>query len=450
VSRREAAQILALGRVELEDRPTAALAHALASLERADNEPARRFAVEALWHGAAAFVLPEVEQRVDFSPDGRWLAAGGLNSGVRLWSRDGGPSLTLGGPEGPPGVRFSPGGDFLAAGMRTTARSWSIPEGRELLNVELGGGKNFTRRGSHLYSITPTSERALAFRDWSVLEGVPDVFAIHDLRDVADWDIDGSGEWLVTALAQDVYATPLQDSSRDRSRLVGKHDAKVVWISSQTAGRIASGDETGEIRIWSFSGTSSELERTFQAPAPEARLDPTGSWVIISPGLAPTTSDIAYVWDLKGPPDAAPLALRNGDVNFQHELAIHPQGLWLVTADDTFGMLWPLHPRYSRVLRAQYQVLKVLFTADGKSLLSIAEDDTVRLWPLSPRRDEKHRVLMSTTSFGGDLAVDPAGKYALIGADDRVFVASLQGGERREMPGFRVGLGRGLVMLDQA
>jgi hypothetical protein len=57
VSRREAAQILALGRLQLEDGPTAALAHALASLERADSEKARRFAVESLWHGAAAIFL---------------------------------------------------------------------------------------------------------------------------------------------------------------------------------------------------------------------------------------------------------------------------------------------------------------------------------------------------------------------------------------------------------
>jgi WD40 repeat protein/predicted Ser/Thr protein kinase len=437
VSRREAAQILALGRVELQDRPTAALAHALASLERADNEPARRFAVEALWRGAAAFVLPKDQQSVDFSPDGHWLATGGLLSGVRLWSGEGGPFVTVGAPDGVPGVQFSPGSDFLAAGMQATARFWSIPEGSELRNVELGGNKIFMRRGSHLFSSTPTSERTMALRDWSILEGVPDVLALHDLRDVTDWDIEGSGEWLVTARAQGVYVTPLRDPSRERSRLVGKHEAKVVWVASQqTASRIVSSDETGEVRIWTFSDTSAELERTLHAPAPQAILDPTGSWLVVAPGGAQTTGDVAYVWDLKGPPDAEALALRNSSVTFLNGRAIDPQGLWLATANDLFGVLWPLHPQYSRVLRAQSGFWTIAFAADGKSLLSTAADGTVRLWPLSPRGDEKHRVLMSTMSLGLDLDVDPAGRYALVAAGGRVFVAPLQSGEPREMPGF--------------
>ncbi|MGH9389520.1 MAG: WD40 repeat domain-containing protein, partial [Vicinamibacteria bacterium] len=151
VSRREAAQILALGRLELEDSPTSALAHALASLERADSDEARRFAVEALWHGAAAIVLPENVNTGDFSPDGQWLATGGSVSGVRLWSIEGGTPKTLGEPDRVPPVRFSAGSDVLAAGGFRTARFWSIPEGSELRSVDLGQRTYFLRGGSHLF-----------------------------------------------------------------------------------------------------------------------------------------------------------------------------------------------------------------------------------------------------------------------------------------------------------
>jgi WD40 repeat protein len=82
--------------------------------------------------------------------------------------------------------------------------------------------------------------------------------------------------------------------------------------------------------------------------------------------------------------------------------------------------------------------VKVAFAADGKSLLSGAEDGTVRSWPLSPRGDERHRVLTSTTN-GANVSADPAGKYALVAGafESRVHLVPLQNGEPREMPGLR-------------
>ena len=99
---REAAQLLALGRERLAEDPPAALAFAIASLARADNEVARRFAVEALWHDASVFRFAQDQNPmfVNFSPDGQWAAVGGAY-GVFLWSRDGGPSRRIAPPRDP-------------------------------------------------------------------------------------------------------------------------------------------------------------------------------------------------------------------------------------------------------------------------------------------------------------------------------------------------------------
>ena len=70
---------------QLEDHPTAGLAYALASLEVADSPAARRFALETLFHGAAAFILPVKTQTVGFSSDGRWLAAARSDDEIALW-----------------------------------------------------------------------------------------------------------------------------------------------------------------------------------------------------------------------------------------------------------------------------------------------------------------------------------------------------------------------------
>ncbi|MGH9335393.1 MAG: WD40 repeat domain-containing protein, partial [Vicinamibacteria bacterium] len=440
--RAEAAHLLALGKIELQDRPSAALAYALASLEHKDSLEARRFAVEALWHGAAAIVLSGNVNTVDFSPDGQWLATGGSVSGVRLWSIDGGAPRTLGEPDQVPIVQFSPEGDRVTAGGAKRVRFWSLPDGSELRSDELCCYTGFFRRGSHLFSFTTVSERTEAVRDWSLPRGDREV-TVLDLRDVKGWDMDASGEWLLTGRGNGVYVSPLRDSSLEKARLVGEHETKVAWIASHpTAPRFVSHDERGEIRIWSFSGESGHLERTFQSPIPQPhpRLDPQDTWMVLAPVGARSTSDVAHLWDLKGPPDAEPLALRNGDVVWLNAKGFDPEGRWLVTANADFGILWPLLPKRSRVLRGQSPpYIDVEFTPDGSQLISASDDGTVRLWPLQSGGGEQSRILMEdpTARLGDSLHVDGQGRHVLVASrfDPRAWLLSLGGGEARPMPG---------------
>ncbi|HEY7816801.1 MAG TPA: hypothetical protein VIG29_01175, partial [Vicinamibacteria bacterium] len=369
VSRREAAQILALGRLELEDKPTEALAYALASLERAESDEARRFAVEALWHGAAAIVLAGNINEGDFSPDGKWLATGGIYDGTRLWSIEGGPSKPLGEGRLP---AFSPRSDFLAA-WEETARFWSVPEGREMGDVELEGETGFFRRGSRLLSLSTEAEAIEVVRDWPAPGKDPGILTSLDFSDLAGWDIDPSGEWFARGLGTGVYVSPLRDPSRDRARLIGTHESKVVSIASHpTVSRIVSGDETGEIRIWSYSEGSQRLERTFRAPvpSPQVYLAPDSSWMIAAAGGAHSNPDAAYLWDLTGPPDAEPVVLRNGNVKWLNRAAVGPEGRWFLTAHADFGVLWPLDSKRSRALRGQAPpFIAVRFTPDGRSIV---------------------------------------------------------------------------------
>ncbi|HEY7817210.1 MAG TPA: WD40 repeat domain-containing protein, partial [Vicinamibacteria bacterium] len=446
--RAEAAHLLALGRLELQDRPSAALAYSLASLEHTDSSEARRFAVEALWHGAAAFVLSDNVNTADFSPDGQWLATGGVMSGVRLWARVGGAPRTLGKPDRGSPVQFGPGSDLLAAGGPKKVRFWSLPEGSELNSAELGGHTFFTRRGSHLFSFTTTSEKRQGVRDWTLPEGDQDVTAL-DLSDVTDWDIDASGEWLLTGRGNGVYVSPLRDSSPEKTRLVGEHVTTVAWVMwHPTAPRIVSNDERGEVRIWSFLRESGQLERRFQSPIPqpEAELDPQDSWMVLAPGGARSTGDVAHLWDLKGPPDAEPIVLRNGDVTWLNQSMFDPQGHWFVTANAEFGILWPLLQKRSRVLRGQSPpYIDIEFTPDGNELISSSNDGTVRLWPLAARAGEQSRILWedATARLSPYLEVDREGRNVLVASphDPRAWLLSLGRGEPRPMPGLAKGDG---------
>src|SRR5262249_37680469 len=96
--RAEASKLLALGRTKINEDPTEALAYAIASLRKVDTQAGRHFALEALWKGPPVFIDSEWAGAqityLSYSPDGKWLAGGGLY-GVGLRRQDGKQTITL-------------------------------------------------------------------------------------------------------------------------------------------------------------------------------------------------------------------------------------------------------------------------------------------------------------------------------------------------------------------
>jgi len=95
--RAEARKLIALGRVELERNPSAALALARTSLEAVDSVEARMLAVEALWAGPPMMLVAlDVDcLRPAFSPDGRRLACSCFLPELRVYPDDGGQPLRI-------------------------------------------------------------------------------------------------------------------------------------------------------------------------------------------------------------------------------------------------------------------------------------------------------------------------------------------------------------------
>ncbi len=83
--RAEAAKLLALGQLMIEENPSAAVAYAIASLEMTDTAESRRLALEALWRGPTALVATEdaVRRWPRFGANGTWLALSSLEPRAR-------------------------------------------------------------------------------------------------------------------------------------------------------------------------------------------------------------------------------------------------------------------------------------------------------------------------------------------------------------------------------
>ena len=444
--RAEANQLLALGRLEIESNPTGALAYALASLERADEEVTRLFAVEAFWRGPPArmlSLLPPygrswVTWLPTFSPDGRWLVALGAEESASfdhflLWSRAGGEPQRIDTTEHVADIARL---DFGSTPDRIVTRSWpshrigiwSLPDGRLLRTLPTEGPIDFRMAGDPQRIVTFNQKGSgVRVQSWPLGDGEPRL-----LRDLAEANLGGYSTWQNT-WALDVssdasrfayvpYSEPLgrqitllsaKDASRPSRRLVGSDEDHMHQLAFHPGGaRLAGTGRKGFVQVWGIEDSEEPAYRTLQRPLGAVyplRFDDTGRHL-----AAGMVSGLTAWWNLDWPPDAAPTVLSEG--SFQQYLAFHPQGDWLVRG----GAIWPLtRPVPLDLLGHEDWVTRLAFLPDGKWLASTSEDGTLRLWPLSPETAGAHRVLFDTGGLWLRwVGTGPRGSELLIGVSN--------------------------------
>jgi len=467
----EASKLLALGRNHLEDDPTAALALARASLELADTAEARRFAVEVLWRGPVARILPVKRMAREaglpddpsplaansfaLSPDGRWLATrAASNRQILLFSRQGGPPRPL--PRQPDGevrlLAFGPRSDLLiTGGSGSSMRFWSVPELEELRTVELGGlvSHGFVLAGK-LWTTTAmdAERREVLARVWSLPDG-------KLARQGGSWGargsaIDPSGTVVAQGRGRQVVVRPLEASDGSRERIVGEAGDVVAHLAFAPRGdRIASLDRSGEIRIWSASGASTAPLYAFQGPRYDGfmppRFDSTGRFVNqIGPNGA------CLVWDLESPPGAEPRLLQRSVPDALASCSFDPAGRWVVTdIEDGIIEFWPLDSPWPRTLPAPLATASVVFTEDGRSLAICPLMNPAILWPLDAASGEPRKLAGAEECVS--LAVHADREEILVGNDDGgVLLSPIGGGIPRRLPGgFGPMVGPGAVAFDR-
>jgi WD40 repeat protein len=472
--RAEAGKLLALGNLELDRDSTAAVAYALRSLELADTSEARRFALEALYRGPTATVLPVSEEigmsgSLDFGASGAWLAVGSpVFRNVRLQPRDGGPARIFDPFGGDPGTGvaalFGPGEDVLATMTAAGGlRFWSVadilqddagtaaasfPEaGERFIEVqpELVGSHSletvyweffWSRRGTRLFIIVTRSEDRLAIHASGFDGGPPRL--VGRLVSRQRVDIDPSGTWLAYAQGREVCVRSLHEWAAG-PQVVTRLPAEVRTVLYLPHGRMmATQDSTGEIRVWQLAEAGAAPIRVLQAGQAVLReVDPGGSRVVTT-GVSETGAQELALWDLDAPGDAAPLILSEGAHN---DVKFDPSGRWLAQSGAMSDVFWPIARSFPIVLTGHTGAIQdVKFTPDGRSLVSVATDGTLRVWPLGSPHGERHRILFRERFTYPHIAIDPAGEHVAVSAEGgRVFVIPLSGGPARELLRFPAG-----------
>ncbi|MDD5564998.1 MAG: protein kinase, partial [Thermoanaerobaculaceae bacterium] len=422
---REAAQVLALGRLRLADHPNGALAYAIASLERADNGPARRFAVEALAQGPPAIYLPPdpaYPQSVAWSPDGRWLALSGP-IGLILLSRETGERRQFSSSQDFPVGFTSDGGRLVtdaASGAPTILHVWTIPEGRLVRTLRYVEESNTALVADHLVNFARDHQAPQG--QWSgPVRRVPLDGSAGEL--LGQWKpqglrgfcgIDAKGKWIVSLQGGRIVQQRL-DALSAPPRVLGTHEGDARVWAGPWRDRVATGDSGGEVRIWDVS--AARLERTLKSPADARRiaLDPMGRYMATGPsqGFPPRSR---FLFDLAAPGTAEPVPLLGGEYGWLNAMGFSPDGSWLATVNVANLTLWNLRCARSIVLGRQEPPFTVVaFTPDGH-LLSTSDGGPVRRWPLSFAGGEGVRELLSGSgvALGYFLEVDPRGRFAVV------------------------------------
>jgi WD40 repeat protein len=145
------------------------------------------------------------------------------------------------------------------------------------------------------------------------------------------------------------------------------------------------------------------------------------------------------VWDLRGPSDAPPLALRRTDASDAGNDAFDPRGRWIASAATGGVAFWPLTSTRPRAFTGHVEgpIWDLTFSADSRWLASCARDG-VLIWPVSGAGASRHRVDLGQEFYCYGAQFAPAGgSLAVASPYLGVYVVPLDGRPVRRVLDYR-------------
>jgi len=477
--RAEAQKLIAMGKVQLDDYPTSALAHATRSLELADSAQARFLAMEALWEGPTAFIVNETPSvYASFSPDMKWLVQShDYTSSLAIISHDG-VQKTLDHPSGSGTTRSIAGfGNtedvFSSTGFhadRGRIALWSASEGR-LLASALQMDKPDPRRGLPIIrgdSRRPRAVSAMPKNDLVTIDALYVDGSHERLGEVLTTPPPGqkvrvcldqmSGEWLALVEGNEISTLWIGDEGLSDRRHLGRHEGSEIKCYADPQGRFfLTFDRAGGIKRWDPSGQSPPSDLDLPAGTRLSRLSKDGSYVMATSmpdggegelsiwsidetgielvrwfdGIKPDFNDFDPVglrlairgplpahrlWSLEAPAAAKPVVLRRGPSAYSHKPELSPDGNWLATNGTSGLAMWPLARSYPAVIDIPFQSwTRGVAFGPEGRFLATSTGSEVRVWPLEGPVPPAGHIVFEAGRALTHVAVSPDGELFAAG-----------------------------------
>jgi WD40 repeat protein/transcriptional regulator with XRE-family HTH domain len=379
-------------------------------------------------------------EAIAFSPDGRWLATGGLDRQVKIWdAATGREALTLSGHTRDINrLVFSADGTRLAtASPDGTAKVWDVTPSHEALMMQPGAIRiDLSRDGRQLLS----GHSDGTVRLWDAASGQELLTLRGNTKDILSVAFSPDGTRAATGSGD--HTAIIWDLATGRPlRTLQLPDGVWAVAFSPDGTRLATGvavtDDTGRpandttARVWDVSTGQQWLTLA-------GHTDGVVSVAFSPDGRQLTTGSVdktARVWDLSS---GKALLTLTGHKDIVWSVAFSADGRRVATASrDGTGMLWDASTgRPLFTFRGHNgPVLKAAFSPDGRRVATVSLDRTVKVWDTA-RGQEVLTLLTDSSGFG--LAYTPDGTRLVVGGSAGIRVYLMRIEDMMALAGTRV------------
>ena len=351
---------------------------------------------------------------IAISPDGKYVAAGGVDQSVYLWDFATGQTVHVfyGHNAEVTGVDYSPDGKYIATGSYDhTARLWDVATGQ---TVQVFTGQSdriecvtFSPDGRYILTTGPGEARV-----WDVSTGK----TVHVISDDPKFVFlrarySPDGKYFAIAIG-DTTVRLYDAATGEQVRVFNLPDVADAVAFSPDGKTIATASADKKARLWDLA--TGQIIREFlghQADFNDIRFSPDGRFL-----LSANVDHTARLWDVA---TGNTLRIFGGITTAVQCALFSPDGKYVLATNRDLTQIWSLQtsPGGMVFIGHNQPVRKASFSPDGKQVVTASNDHTARIWDAAS--GQTLMILSGHTAEVTDAVFSPDGGMVLTASADK-------------------------------